>query len=186
MPDAALEAMHQALSRKDGWKAWWKERAEASKLDYATQFAVAEVARHSGATAKEQIPHYWRAVEILDARLAASSPLSAKENLALAACEDGLALALLDSNDPERALPHLERALRVAQDLTAPVRAGVAYNLACAHARLGHEEHAIAKLLESESQEPGAIVRARADKDFDKLRQSKTFQSVLNTERVRD
>ena len=186
MPEAALDVMHQAIVRKDGWKAWLKERSETAKDDYATQFAAAEVSRHFGAQVEEQIPLYGRAIELLDARISAKEPLSSKENLALAASEDGLAIALLDSGEPEKALPHLERALRVAQDLTAPIRAGVAYNLACAHARLGHEEHAVARLLESESMEPGAIVRARTDKDFDKIRQSKAFQAILNTDRVRD
>ncbi|MFN0007279.1 MAG: TPR end-of-group domain-containing protein [Planctomycetota bacterium] len=186
MPEAALDVMHQAILRKDGWKAWLKERSEAAKDDYATQFAAAEVSRHFGAPFEEQIPLYLRTIEILDARPPDAKPLSAKEALALAASEDGLAIAFLDSGAPEKALPHLERALKVAHDLTAPIRAGVAYNLACAHARLGHEEHAVAKLIESENMEPGAFFRARTDKDFDKIRQSKPFQALLNTERARD
>lgn len=186
MPEVTLDVMHQAITHKGGWKTWLKERSEAANDDYATQFAAAETSRHFEAPVEEQIPFYRRTIEILDARLTVTQPLSAKENLALAASEDGFAIALLDSGEPEKALPHLERALRVAQDLTAPIRAGVAYNLACAHARLGHEEHAIAKLIESESMQPGAIARARTDTDFDKIRPSKSFQAILNTDRVRD
>jgi len=184
MPEAALDVMHQAISRKDGWKAWLEERTKEASGDYATQFAAAELSRHFGAPPAELMPLYARAIEILEKKVAAKEQLSAKENLALAASEDGLALALLDSNEPEKAIPHLDRAVAVAQDLTAPIRAGVIYNLACAHARLGHEEIAIARMIESESQQPGAFVRARADKDFDPIRKSQKFQDILNGDRV--
>lgn len=184
MPEATLDVMHQAIIRKEGWKAWLKERSEAASDDYATQFAAAEVSRHFGVPVGEQIPFYRRTIEILDAKIAAKEQLSAKENLALATSEDGFALALLDSGEPEKAIPHLERALQVAHDLTAPIRAGVTYNLACAHARLGHEEIAIARLIESESTQPGALNRARVDKDFDTIRQSKRLQDILSGDRV--
>ena len=183
MPQATLDVMHQAINRKDGWKPWLKERAESARDDYATQFAAAEVSMHFGAPAGELMPYYQRTIEILDARRTPTAPLSAPETLALAASEDGLGIALLDAGEPEKAILHFKRALEVAHDLTAPIRAGVTYNLACAHARLGHEEIAITLLLDAEDAQPGALTRASNDKDFDKLRQSKRFLEILSGKR---
>lgn len=186
MPPAAIEAMDQAIRRRAGGKAWLAERMEATPGEYALPFAAAELARHEGAPPAEQLPLYSRAIERLEAKRAALKPeesLSAPDALALAASEDGLGLALLESGEAEKALPHLEHALEIAHDLTAPTRAGVKYDLACAHARLGQEEKAIARLVESESELPGAFVRARVDKEFDPIRQSKRFQDLLSGDR---
>ena len=179
MPEATLAAMHAAISREDGWQAWWKEHGEEAKDDWAVQFAAAELARHFREPPDAQIPSYRRTIDILEARVADKVQLSPQETLALSASEDGFALALLDSGDAEKAIPHLERALAVAHDLTAPIRAGVTYNLACAHARLGHEEIAVARLVESEEMVAGALARAQADSDFDAIRESKRFREAV-------
>ncbi|MFN0009495.1 MAG: TPR end-of-group domain-containing protein [Planctomycetota bacterium] len=174
MPDEALDLMNSALRRAD-WRAWMDELAKKTPDDYAIPFATAELLRHEEAPPAEPIPYYTRAIELLAAKKGAT----AKETLAYATCEDGLALALLDSNEPAKAIPHLEKGLAIAGDLTAPVRGGIAYNLACAHARLGHEDEAVARLLESEGWAPGALQRAKIDKDFDSIRKSVKFQRAL-------
>jgi tetratricopeptide (TPR) repeat protein len=129
------------------------------------------------------LPLYQRVIEIFQPRVEAKAILTAPENLALAASEDGLALALLDSDRTKEAIPHLERAFQVARDLTAPTRGGILYNLACAHARLGNAAVAIEKLIEAESQQSGCLARAHTDKDFDPIRESKRFQDLLNGDR---
>jgi hypothetical protein len=179
MPAPAIELMSSAFQRPTEWKSWLDERAKASPEDYAVPFAAAELLRYFESPPAEQLPAYTRAIELLAARKEPSLP----EKLAHATSEDGLAIALLDSGEAEKAIPHLERGLVIAAKLTAPVRAGLTYNLACAHARLAHEEVAIARLLESESLMPGAVQRARKDKDFDPIRQSQRFQDLMNGDR---
>jgi hypothetical protein len=183
MPPGSITLMDEAIRRQNGWRALLLERMEAAQDDYAVWFGAAELSRHFELPPAELLPLYQRVIEIFQPRVEAKAILTAPENLALAASEDGLALALLDSDRTKEAIPHLERAFQVARDLTAPTRGGILYNLACAHARLGNAAVAIEKLIEAESQQSGCLARAHTDKDFDPIRESKRFQDLLNGDR---
>jgi len=179
MPPAALELMDAALRRTVDWKAWLAEQEKAREGDYAVPFATGELLRFLGGKPGEQAGAYARAVRLLESRKEPTAP----DRLAHAASEDGLALALLDDGQAEKALPHLEAAAKVAENLTAPVRAALAYDLARVHARLAHADLAISLLKKSESEAPGALGRAKTEKEFEALRGTKAFQDLLNGDR---
>ncbi len=83
----------------------------------------------------------------------------------------------------EKALPHLESALKIAGNLTAPVRAAIQYDQARVHARLGHAELAIELIRKSECETPGALDRARVDKEFEAMRKSTELQDLFRGDR---
>jgi 3,4-dihydroxy-2-butanone 4-phosphate synthase len=97
-----------------------------------------------------------------------------------------MALAFLEKSEAsevEKALPHLESALKIAGNLTAPVRAAIQYDQARVHARLGHAEIAIDLIKKSESEDPGAIDHARVDKEFEAMRKSAPLQELFRGDR---
>jgi hypothetical protein len=182
MPAAALDFMDAAFKRTDDWKNWFDEQQKAKPEDYAVPFAKAEVLRFYESKPEEQIPAYARAIEIL----AAKKDCTAADRLAHAASEDGMALAFLEKSEAsevEKALPHLESALKIAGNLTAPVRAAIQYDQARVHARLGHAEIAIDLIKKSESEDPGAIDHARVDKEFEAMRKSAPLQELFRGDR---
>jgi tetratricopeptide (TPR) repeat protein len=179
LPAAAIELMDGAIKKGADWTAWIDEQAQARPTDPCVPFAKAELLRHLATRPDEQAAAYARAIELLSAKKEPAAP----EVLAHAACEDGLALALLDAGDPVKAIPHLEAALKIAHDVTAPVRAGIGYDLARVYARLGRDELAIARLKEAESEEPGALERSVTEKDFDALRKTKAYLDLRHGDR---
>jgi hypothetical protein len=179
MPAAAIELMDGAFKRGAEWTVWIDEQAKARPADPSVPFAKAELFRHFSTRPDEQAAAYARAIELLATKQEPAAP----EVLAHAVSEDGLALALLDAGDPAKALPHLETALKIAHDITAPVRAGIVYDLARAYARLGRDDLAIARLKEAESEEPGALGRSMVEKDFDELRKTKAYLDLRHGDR---
>jgi tetratricopeptide (TPR) repeat protein len=179
MPAAALELMNGSFRRPDDWKAWLDEQ-ERAKPDYVVPFARAELLRFLEGKPEDQISAYRRAVELLEAK----KDQGATDRLAHAASEDGLALALLDSGDAEKAGPHLESALKIAGNLTAPVRGAILYDQARVQSRLGNADRAIELLKKSEGEDTGAVARARVDKEFESIRSSKGFQELLGGDRL--
>lgn len=178
MPAAALDLMDGSFRRPDDWKTWLDEQ-ERTKQDYTVPFARAEILRFSGGKPEEQIAAYRRAAELLEAKKNQGAP----DRLAHAASEDGLALALLDSGDSEKAGPHLDAALKIAGNLTAPVRGAILYDQARLQARLGSADRAVELLKKSESEDTGAVGRARTDKAFGSIWTSKPFQDLLGGDR---
>jgi tetratricopeptide (TPR) repeat protein len=182
MPAAALDFMDAAFKRSDDWKTWLDEQQKAKPEDYSIPFAKAELLRFYESKPEEQMPAYARAIEIL----AAKKDCTAADRLAHAASEDGMALAFLEKSETsevEKALPHLESALKIAGNLTAPVRAMIQYDQARVHAHLGHAEIAIGLVRKSEAEDPGAIDRARVDKEFEAMRQSPELQELFHGDR---
>lgn len=182
MPAAALDLMDAALKRTDDWKTWLDEQQKARPEDYAIPFAKAELLRFYESKPEEQMPAYARAIEIL----AAKKDGTAADRLAQTASEDGMALCFLDKSETsevEKALPHVESALKIAGNLTAPVRAAILYDQARLHAHLGHAEVAIGLIRKSEAEDPGAIDRARVDKEFETMRKSAELQDLFRGDR---
>jgi hypothetical protein len=180
MPTATLDLMDSTLKHSDDWKSWIDEQAKARPQDYAVPFTMGEFLRLYDTQPKEQISAYTRATELL----AAKKDRTAPERLVHAASEDGLALALLDAGDAEKALPHLDRSDKIAEFLTPTVRAEVRYDRARVVARLGRIEEAFAILKESELTESGAFARAANDKYFEEVRKTKGFQDLLDGDRT--
>jgi tetratricopeptide (TPR) repeat protein len=178
MPPAALELMDGSFKRPDDWKTWLDEQ-ERARPDYSVPFAQAELLRFHESKPEEQIAAYRRAVELLEAKKEQGAP----DRLAHATAEDGLALALLDSGDAGKAGPHLDAALKIAGNLTAPVRAAILYDQARLQSRLGNADRAVELLKQSEGEDTGAVDRARSDKEFEAVRTSKSFQELLAGDR---
>jgi len=179
MPAVVMDRMDAALRQGGRWDAYLAELARSNREDYTIPFARAEMLRFHRTGLGEQPAEYARAAKLL----AAERDMDARERLAYAACEHGHGLALLDGGNGLESLEHFQAALKIARDLTAPARAEIGYDLARAHARLGHVVPAVDRLLEAEAQHPGALGRARMDPDFDEVRPTKAFSELFQGKR---
>jgi tetratricopeptide (TPR) repeat protein len=180
-PPQAIDAMDRALQSLQGagWQDALAETAKASPGDFAIPLAAAELARAFDRPVAESIESYSKAIEIL----AAKKEPDAVERFARVLGEEGLALALADAKDREKALAHFERAQKLAESMPARIRSAILFDRARAETRLGHAETALEHLREADRIESGAIVRAINDKDFAPVRELPWFKMFLSGDR---
>jgi hypothetical protein len=189
LPQPVREAMDRALRAWPKWRDVLQAeeqraaaRVEAGEPDvdaaFARLFALGQLARFEGAPAAELIVSHEACVRAFDSL---REPERAERFAGALALETlGLSRALL-GNVAESVAP-LERALALATELGHEARAGMAYNLACSHARLGAADPALRHLEIAIAADARYRLLAADDVDFASLASNEHFRTLVRNE----
>jgi tetratricopeptide (TPR) repeat protein len=139
-----LALMDAAARRAPDHAAFLAAEAKARPTDPLPPFVLGEMQRSFRASDAECVAPYAQAIAVLDKKKVAATK---DETFVRALAEEGLGLSIAGSAKIADALPHFQRAFDAAQRIASPVRAGLAFNLACALAKKGDAAKALDAVL---------------------------------------
>ena len=173
LPRAARDELHLGLQ---AWPSWDTAMLEGEAPTPTRLFARAELLwlARSDASAIESAHERARSA------LSRLETPTRDERALLCACEDALGRGALERTDAERSARHLERAARLASDLSHSGRGAIELDFARALVRLQRHEDALDALARALAAETRLLLRAREEPDFAPLRATKRFRELVH------
>jgi len=173
LPQAARDELHRGLQAWPSWDAALPAGEQPAPTRLFVRAELGWLARSEASTVGRDHERARTALAVLEAP-------SRDERALLCACEDALGSAALASSDAKLAAAHLERAARLASELSHSGRGAIELDFARALMRLQRPDDALDALARALAAETRLLFRAREEPDFEPLRATKRFRELVH------